>query len=354
MPFSDDQHVPDPADFDQPPRVRIPIESVLAADWPRRSGENRDHTQSLAESAEPWPPILVHRETRRVIDGMHRLLAAKLRSDPQIDARYFDGNDTDAFLLAVRANTRHGLPLSRADRKAAALRVIASHPRWSDRAIAATVGLAPETVAHLRRSPAEQGPAAGCPTAQSMHSDTRLGRDGRVRPLNGAKGREAAGRLIAAQPGASLREIARQVGISPETVRDVRARLRRGESPVPPRQGAADRGDARDARDALDRAAVAITKARRLGALVGRERTGEPPAAEAAEAAPALRHNEAGRALLRMMDTQRVIERQSELFANSVPAHCRGRVAAAARACARKYQALAERIVPDLQALLTG
>ena len=348
MPFSDDQHVPDLADLDRYPRVRIPIKSVLAADWPRCSGENRDHTQLLAESAEPWPPILVHRKTRRVIDGMHRLLAAKLRDEHQIDARYFDGDDTDAFLLAVRANTRHGLPLSRADRKVAAVRIIASHPQLSDRAIAATVGLAPETVAHQRRSPAEHGPAVGCPTAQSMHSDTRLGRDGRVRPLNGAKGREAAGRLIAAQPGASLREIARQAGISPETVRDVRARLRRGESPVPPRQEAADHGDDRDA---PDRAAVAATRARRLGVLGGRPRTGEPPAAEAAEAAPALRHNEAGRALLRMMETQRVIERQGELFIKSVPAHCRGRVAAAARACARKYQALAERIVPDLQAL---
>ena len=69
----------------------------------------------------------------RVIDGTHRLRAALLRGVDVIDVLYFDGPDADAFVLAVELNHTHGLPLSRADRTAAAERIIGSHPDWSDR-----------------------------------------------------------------------------------------------------------------------------------------------------------------------------------------------------------------------------
>jgi hypothetical protein len=38
--------------------------------------------------AEKLPPILVHRATNRIIDGMHRLEAAKLRGDETISVRF--------------------------------------------------------------------------------------------------------------------------------------------------------------------------------------------------------------------------------------------------------------------------
>ena len=266
-------------------------------------------------------------------------------------------------MLAVRANTSHGLPLARADRRAAARRILCSHPQWSDRVIATVAGVAADTVGRLRRSPDRRDPAgpdpdgssqvAARPTERGPQSDTRMGRDGRARPVNGAKGREAASRLIAAQPEASLREIARQAGISPETVRDVRARLNRGDNPVPPRQRATTDASNRAAsnRDGADHAAVeaaTMAAAKRLRRRRAMRRGGRPLVAEAVQAAPALPHNEAGRALLQMLDTERIIEGHGELLVRSVPAHCRGRVAAAARACARKYQALAERIMPDM------
>ncbi|MGH8879883.1 MAG: hypothetical protein ACRD0P_21450, partial [Stackebrandtia sp.] len=57
-------------------RVRIAL--LRPADSPRLDGENSEHTQMLAESSEKLPPILVHRQTMRVIDGVHRLSAALL------------------------------------------------------------------------------------------------------------------------------------------------------------------------------------------------------------------------------------------------------------------------------------
>src|SRR5258705_432071 len=56
----------------------------------------------------------------------------------------------------------------------------------------------------------------------------RTGRDGRVRPLDNAEGRLRASAIIKEKPNASLREVAREAGISPSTVRDVRQRVTQG------------------------------------------------------------------------------------------------------------------------------
>jgi hypothetical protein len=62
----------------------------------------------------------------RVIDGMHRLRAAQLRGDHGVEVKFFDGDADEAFIAAVRANITHGLPLTLADRKAAAQRILAA------------------------------------------------------------------------------------------------------------------------------------------------------------------------------------------------------------------------------------
>ncbi|MGH3170772.1 MAG: ParB N-terminal domain-containing protein [Trebonia sp.] len=68
------------------PVVRVPIAELAVAGSPRRSGENREHARLMAESGNPLPPILVHGPTMRVIDGAHRLRAAKLRGEREIEA----------------------------------------------------------------------------------------------------------------------------------------------------------------------------------------------------------------------------------------------------------------------------
>lgn len=194
----------------------IPVSFLRRGDSPRSMGEDQDHIRRLAESGSSrLPPILVHRTTMRVIDGMHRLSAVMLNGCDRIDVEYFDGSEEEAFCRAVELNVSHGLPLSLADRKSAAARILAWRPGLSDRATAAITGLSPKTVGAIRTRASEEIP----------QTHERLGSDGRRRPVNGIEGRRRAAKAITERPDASLREIAATAGISPGTARRVRKQL---------------------------------------------------------------------------------------------------------------------------------
>jgi hypothetical protein len=210
------------------PAQIMPVSALTLDGSPRLAGEDPDHTRRLAELDAPLPPILVHRTTMRVIDGLHRVRAAQLCGQDAVAVRFFTGTEDEAFVEAVKANITHGLPLSLADRKAAANRILTSHPYWSDRAIGAVTGLAGKTIAAIRKQNTNN---------ETPQPNLRIGRDGRIRPLATAQGRRIAEQIITNQPNASLRAIARAAQISPATARDVRERLRRGEDPTrPPHQ----------------------------------------------------------------------------------------------------------------------
>lgn len=210
--------------------VSVPISDLAPLTIsPRMSGENADHVRALAESAAALPPIVVHRPTMQVIDGLHRLRAAQLRGESTIAVVFFDGTAAEAFVLAVKSNTAHGLPLSLADRRAAAQHILRSHPHWSDRAIAVVAGLSPKTVSAIRRRTAVEIP----------QSSGRVARNGVFHRGIGSAGRRAAVELFTADPDASARKVALAAGISVTTAKDVRRRLRQGQDPVPSR--AADR-----------------------------------------------------------------------------------------------------------------
>ena len=178
--------------------VRLPVGSLLSSDSPRVAGVDEAHVRVLAELVPDLPPILVHRGSNRVIDGMHRLRAHWLRGFEHIEAEYYDGPDAEIFIVAVRTNLYHGLPLSLADRRSAARRILEQHSDFSDRGIAAIVGLSAKTIGRLRQP-------------DSGGDDTfRLGRDGRVRPLGIASARKLAGELLQQNPQASLRGIGRE------------------------------------------------------------------------------------------------------------------------------------------------
>jgi ParB-like chromosome segregation protein Spo0J len=307
----------------------IPIQRLQAADSPRLIGEDGDHIRTLAESDEALPPILVHRATMRVIDGMHRLRAARLRGEEHVEVKFFDGTAEGAFVLAVKANIAHGLPLTFADRESAVTRIVRSHSHWSDRVIAAATGLGPRTVAAIRRrsSPVSHPPG-----------EIRIGLDGRARPLNGADGRRAAGELIAQRPDVSLREIAKATGISPMTARDVRERVHRGQDPVPPGQQLSkdqprtatpsdrDNGGARP----LTRDSASILQNLKID--------------------PALRFNESGRVFLRWLFRHAVGPEEWRPFVTTAPPHCAYVVAALARACGNEWLEFAKQLEEQLLA----
>lgn len=310
------------------PTVILPISSLAVEDSPRLSGENGDHSRILAEIEGDLPPIVVHRTSMRVVDGVHRVRAAQLRGSDTIEAVLYDGSVADAFVLAVNMNTTHGLPLARADRIAAVHRIMTSHPQWSNRMIASIVGLAANTVARIRR----------CPTAQIAQSDTRIGRDGRTRPLNSAGGRQKVRELLAEKPEASSRAIAKQAGVSPSTVQDVRQRLAAGEEVVP---------DAKNHPSAV--ADLTEVVSQRVSWQSDRHAR---PAAELDIAAtleslrrdPSLRFSDAGRFLLRWLDMNRAGLAGYEQIIEVVPEHCAGAIVELARQYASAWTEFAMRL----------
>uniref|UniRef100_UPI00389A2C09 ParB/RepB/Spo0J family partition protein n=1 Tax=Streptomyces yaizuensis TaxID=2989713 RepID=UPI00389A2C09 len=301
------------------------IKSLSIGGSPRISGESMEHVESLIAASGPLPPITVHRPTTRVIDGMHRLRAMTLMGHKTIAVRFFDGTEEDAFVLAVKSNIAHGLPLSAADRGRAAERIITTHPRWSDRMIASVVGTSAKRVAEIRRTVGPDG------TGELP----RIGRDGRVRSLDVSEGRKLAHDMIVSDPGLSLRQVARAAGISPETVRDVRNRVLRGEDPVP---GGRPRG--------LPARTTGPQPADRAGRTAVGCEVAPPPAVvvERLSADPALRLNENGRDLLRLLTIHTVRSEDWNRIIESVPPHRMRTVAHLARSCADKWSEVATRI----------
>lgn len=318
---------------DHMPTEVVALSSLRAADSPRLSGPDSGHIKRLAQTEEGLPPILVHHSTRRVIDGMHRVLAAELRGDQEIEVNFFDGDEESAFILGVQANIAHGLPLSLADRTAATVRILRCHPRWSDRAVARVVGLAHATVGAIRHR-------MGFDLGQC---DLRLGHDGRARALNIAQARRMAGELIAKEPGASLRKIAQQVGISPTTVRDVRLRMSRGDDPVPPKQRRTESVE-RERGSELTQ----LEERRRLRRVpprpAARDRNTRRPAEiwQRLRKDPALRSSERGRALLRWLAIHSSDLEEWPQYLDPLPPHCINPMLEMARGLADIWTALAD------------
>jgi ParB-like chromosome segregation protein Spo0J len=285
----------------------------------------------LAECGAELPPILVHRETMRVVDGMHRLRAAVLRGQGEIEVRYLMGTDEELFVLAVRANVAHGLPLSLADRKAAAARILRAHPEWSDRSIARIVGLSDKTVGAARR----------CMTAEIPQQRRRLGRDGTARPVNTIDARRRAGELLAERPDASLREIGAATGLSTATVRDVRDRLRNGQDPAAPRK----RQSLQETLTSGTPSSRPSSSRRRGGSADWRGQSKDPVAVlHALRADPALRLTESGRGVLRLLETCAVDADTQQRLAESIPAHCAPAVSYLVAEGVRAWQQLASLI----------
>jgi ParB-like chromosome segregation protein Spo0J len=314
--------------------VSLPVLSLRPADSPRLNGEDRAHIARLAETETPLPPILVDKRSMRVIDGMHRLMAASLQGRETINVVFFDGSEADIFLRAVQENVAHGLPLSQADRRAAAERIIASHPHMSDRAIGHSVGLAAKTVAAIRKQTTEGVPQA----------NARVGRDGRVRPLNSGEGRRRAAELLAQQPQASLRDVARFAGISPATVLDVRKRLERGEPAVPGKHAARDKA-ASGGKASAD-GDETIAPAARFGSPASQPAAASDPASAVEKLLrdPSLRSSEGGRAMLRLLHVNAVAVAQLPGIATGVPPHCVAIIVQLARQNAKMWQDFAREL----------
>ncbi len=325
-----DEAVFSPAWIAAHPVTLVRIDSLVFEGSPRLAGEDPEHICLLAETGGPLPPIMVHSPTMRVIDGVHRVRAALLKNLSVIEARLLHCDENAAFVLAVKANITHGLPLSQTDRTAAAVRIITGHPHWSDRAVAAATGLSDKTISRIR----------GRSVSEAPQPSARLGRDGRLRPLDTATRRQEAAAMITERPTAGLREVARATGLSAATVRDVRQRIDRGEDPVPGRYRAAAKPD--------DPPAPPISPPP-LTLETRRTRYKEEPADRQTLLAklrhdPSLRSSEAGRHLLRWLHHHTVDTDGLENLCHGLPDHWAPVVAELARTCATAWARMAEQL----------
>ncbi|MFE3864712.1 ParB/RepB/Spo0J family partition protein [Streptomyces goshikiensis] len=321
----------------------VPISALQPADSPRALTEHAEHLRALAVSENRLPPIVVHRPSMRVVDGMHRLRAALLRGRTEIEVQFLDGSAEDAFVYSVQSNTRHGLPLTLSERTAAAVRILQTHGHWADRAIASVAGLSAHTVAALRR---------GVPGAVQAPAEGRLGRDGKVRPLSTAQGRREAQRLLADPARVSLREIAKRTGLSPATVRDVRQRMQRGEDPVPERQRVGERKQRQQRQQQhqkqQEQQQQQLRQQRPAAPKRGHVRLVPPPERELTVAYqklcqdPTLRHSETGRTLLRLLSALTLPAGDWRTMAEGVPAHRAETVAELATEYARFWREFAD------------
>jgi len=209
-----------------PDVVEIPLVELQSSPSLRAGGLDAAHVATLAELAPSWPPIVVRRADRTVVDGQHRIAAATRLGLSSLPAVLFDGTAADAYVEFVRCNVGHGLPLSLDERRGAVRRILRTHPHRSDRSIAELCGLSPKTVARVRDERAGRGGSSrrGGPVL------ARVGRDGRVRPVDPTAVRTRIAEELARRPEASLRAIAQTVGASPETVCSVKNKLRAGDT----------------------------------------------------------------------------------------------------------------------------
>ncbi len=292
------------------PIEQVPVALLQDGESPRLKSDSKVRGIRL-RAATGVPPIIVHRSTMGVIDGRARVAAARQRHQDTIAAQFFeDGSTDEAFVLGVLANnaTTHGRPLSRQDRKADAARILQMHPGWSDHLIASMVGLTHPTVATIRRRS----------TSKSFQSNTRRGRDGTSRPVDANHGRRAAAALIRADESTSLREVARQAGVSVSTAHDVRCRIRQGRDPA---VSTARHGPSVDYH--LARAQAALTKL---------------------ENNPAVRSHTDGKTLLRLLHAcLRPVQHASSMIPKA-PEHCLNTVADLAWAISDAWGQLAREI----------
>ena len=294
------------------PTVRVRVCDLQDADSPRAHGLDHNHVRLLAAVDRELPPITVHHPTMRVVDGMHRLAAARLNGQAYIGVMFFHGGPEEAFRLCVEANVAHGLPLSLSDRRAAAARIVTSAPALSDRSVARSTGLSAATVAAIRARVVDRGAAA------------RIGADGRTRPLKAEAGRIAAGLVIARRPEASVREIAREARVSVGTAFDVRRRVLAGEQPLLPASQAARPHQARQPD--------------------GSVRTDLEQILDTLRQDPTLRYSDAGRSLLRWLGQHSISIDQWHGARDGVPPHCLEKIARFAEECAKRWSAVAEEI----------
>lgn len=145
-----------------------------------RAELNVDAVETYADAmrrGEAFPPAIVFYDGKEywLADGFHREAAAVDAKLSELDVEVRQGTQRDAILFSAGANAVHGVPRTNADKRRAAMVLLADSEwcSWSDRKIASHCAVGEAFVSSLRR---ELAPA---PERISSEPVYRIGADGR-------------------------------------------------------------------------------------------------------------------------------------------------------------------------------
>lgn len=167
-----------------------------------------EHVERLTGVLDRCPPIIIS-EDGAIIDGEHRVAAARQLGVSEVPAIVVRVGSVEGaeLLLAIEANTSHGLPLSREERRTAAAAVLAVRPEMSDREIARVCGVGRGLVATIRA-------ATSCSGGSNGHLNGRIGGDGKRYGTLPHGWREHLEALVRCDPEMTVRTLAERTGAS--------------------------------------------------------------------------------------------------------------------------------------------
>jgi ParB-like chromosome segregation protein Spo0J len=136
-------------------------EITLADDINIRSELRQDAVERYTEILDEMPPVQIWKPNGKMllVDGWHRIAAARRLGRTEIAAEVHEGDRTEAMVAAIVANTKHGVPLSMAERNEGITRL--NQAGWSERRIARELSLSKRRVHDILLS----GPLADHPSA---------------------------------------------------------------------------------------------------------------------------------------------------------------------------------------------
>lgn len=151
--------------------------------YPRKEVDG-DHVFNIMEAMRAgvkFPPVIICKLTKRIVDGAHRVTAASRLAETLDDIDCIEktyANDQEFFLDAIKYNASNGRNLTRDDR--ARIAVIGEQLKIDDRRLASTLSVSESIIGGLRA--AEYG---GCllPDRSSAKLATRT-RHAEVRATN--------------------------------------------------------------------------------------------------------------------------------------------------------------------------
>jgi ParB-like nuclease domain len=134
---------------DEGSQARVKINTRVVRDYAAAM------VQQLAEGGLRFPPVVLFTDGKDywVVDGFHRIPAARRAGLTEIEAEVRQGTQRDALLFSISANSAHGLPRTNADQRKAVDLLLADPEwsQWSDREIARRCQVSNHVVRRRRR-----------------------------------------------------------------------------------------------------------------------------------------------------------------------------------------------------------